>query len=289
MSKPKILTQLHHNGEMLILPNVWNPLSAVLLEEIGYKAVATASASMAYSNGYLDGQEMPFEEVLKDLHRIVNSVDIPVTADIESGYADNNTDLKENIKRLLDIGIAGINLEDSVPNGEWLIPLNEQCEKIRIIKKVAAEKGMELFINARSDVYLKQNDFSEEEKLSEIIKRGKAFKDAGADGFYPMILKNKNSIETIVNEVGLPINIILIPGVPDIETLQRIGVSRLSLGPGLLKIAINAMKNISQKLLKGEGMDEIISNPVTGDYLKFLVSKSSAKSIKRITQLTVDK
>jgi 2-methylisocitrate lyase-like PEP mutase family enzyme len=271
--KEKLFHQLHHNNELLILPNIWNPLGAKLLEEIRYKAVATASASIAYANGYQDGENISFDELIFILKRIVKSVNIPVTADVESGYAPNNSLLKENIKRLINTGIAGINFEDSRHDEQKLFSKEEQSEKINIIKKTASENGSNLFINARTDVFIKQNDLSKEEKLAEAIERGKAYKNAGADCFYPIFLKEKEGIETIMKEVSLPVNILMVPGIPDFSALKEMGVARISLGPGFLKFAINSMKNIAEKLLKYEGMEEITGNLVTTDYLKNLISK----------------
>lgn len=271
--KEKQLRQLHHNRELLVLPNVWSPLGAHLLEDLGYKAVATASASIALSNGYHDGENIPFEDVLSILQKIVKSVDIPVTADVESGYAKNNKELKENIKKLIDTGIAGINFEDSKHDQQKLFKKEEQAEKINLIKKTVSEMGSSLFINARTDVFIKGNNLSKEEKISEAIERGKLYKDAGADCFYPIFLKEKESIQTVIKEVSLPVNILMLPGIPDFSTLKEIGVARISLGPGLLKYAVNSLKNIAQKLLDHEGMEEITTNPVTTDYLNQLISK----------------
>lgn len=277
MSKETLFKDLHHNGKMLVLPNVWDPVSAILLESLGYKAVATASASIALSNGFPDGEKLPFKEVLRILAKIVNSVSIPVSADIEGGYANNNSTLKENIKQLIDTGIAGINFEDSNHFGDGLISIKDQCGKIALIKETAAKEGSDLFINSRADVNLRPGAFTASQKLAELIKRGKAYREAGADGFYPMILKDKDGIEEIINEVKLPVNILLIPGIPELELLQKMGLTRLSLGPGLLKIAVNAMKNISEKLLTLEGMSDITGNPVTGDFLNHLVSQNRNK------------
>jgi 2-methylisocitrate lyase-like PEP mutase family enzyme len=271
--KEKQFYQLHHNGKLLVLPNIWNPLGAMLLEDLGYKAVATASASIAFSNGYDDGQKIPFDELLLLLKKIVSSVKIPVTADVESGYASCNSQLKENIKKLIETGIVGINFEDSLPDESNLFSKEEQAEKISLIRKTASEMGSSLFINARTDVFIKENNLSKEEKLAEAIERGKAYKDAGADCFYPILLKEKESIQTIIEEVSLPVNILMLPGVPDFSTLKQIGVSRISLGPGFLKYVINSMKNIAQKLLDHEGMEDITNNPVTTDYLNKLISK----------------
>ena len=271
MDKAITFKNLHHNGKLLVLPNVWDPLSALLLESLGYKALATASASIAYSNGYRDGEHIPFKDVILILEKIVNSVNIPVSADIEGGYARNNSDLEENIKRLIDTGIAGINFEDSLYDQAGLTPEKEQCQKITLIRKVADQNNSKLFINARSDVYLKCGNLTEEEKIEEIIRRGIAYKDAGADGFYPMILKDKLKIERVITEVNLPTNILLLPGIPDFDELQKMKLARLSLGPGFLKIAIKAMKDLGEKLLNYEGMEEVKNNPVTGDYLNSLI------------------
>ena len=271
--KGNLLNTLHHNGKLLVLPNIWDPLGAILLESLGYAAVATASASIAFSNGYPDGEKIPFKELLHILRKIINSVTIPVTAEIESGYATNNAELKENIKMLLDIGIAGINFEDTNKDDKTIISIEAQCEKLSLIRNTASEMGVPLFINARTDVYLKANDLSDEEKLSETIRKGKAYKNSGADCFYPISLKKKEQIEIIIKEVGLPVNVLLLPGILDFETLKIIGVARLSLGPGFLKTSINAMKNIAEKLLHDEGMQEVTDNPVTSAYLNTLISK----------------
>ncbi len=272
MDKVNLFKSLHHNNKILVLPNVWDPLGARLLESLGYKAVATASASIAFSNGYADGEIISFKELLPILKKIVGSVKIPVTADIESGYASNIITLEENIKQLIDAGISGINIEDSAHDSSLMISVNAQCEKISCIKNTAIKMGVSLFINARTDIYIRANHLSAEEKLSETIQRGKAYKDAGADGFYPIVLKEKESMENIVQEVGLPVNILLIPGIPDFETLKKIGIARVSLGPGFLKIAINAMKNIAEKLLHYGGMQEVMDNPITSAYLNELIS-----------------
>ncbi len=272
--KGHLLKQLHIYGDLIVLPNIWDPLGAIMLEKLGYPVIATASASIAFSNGYPDGEKIPFKELLLILQKIVQSVKIPVTADIENGYAENNIILKENIKQLIDTGTVGINFEDSHPAGEKLIPIKEQCEKIKIIRQAAAEMGMPLFINARTDVLLKASQLTDKEKLAEVLLRGKAYKDVGADCFYPIFLKRKEDIVTVIKAVNLPINILLLPGIPDFETLKDIGLSRISLGPGFLKTAINAMKNIAEKLLHYEGMQEVADNAVTTAYINNLISKN---------------
>ena len=273
LQKGDILNQLHHNGKLLVLPNVWDPLGASLLESLGCSAIATASASISFSNGYSDGEKMPFAELLTILQKIVRQVTVPVSADIETGYASTNYALSENIKKLVDMGIAGINIEDGSHEDETLTSLEVQCEKINHIKKTAVAMGTPLFINARTDVFLKAGNLSREEKLAQAIQRGTAYKDAGADGLYPIFLQTKEDMEAIIKAVALPVNILLLPGIPDFVTLQKAGVARVSLGPGFLKIAINAMKNTAEKLLRYEGMDDVKENPVTSAYLNNLIGR----------------
>ena len=262
--------QLHHSGKLLILPNVWDTLSALLLEDIGYPAVATASASIAFANGYNDGENIPFEELLLILRKITTSVNIPVTADIESGYADNNEQLKQNIQQLIEAGIIGINIEDTDKKTTALLPIELQCEKIKLIKQVAEEMNEQLFINARTDVYLRDTNTN---KLEEIIKRGLAYKAAGADCFYPITMCNADEIAATVQHLKMPVNIITMPGIPSLAELEKIGVARVSLGPSFLKYAIKGMKDLAEKLKNYDGVNDIIKNEITSAYLKQLVSK----------------
>jgi 2-methylisocitrate lyase-like PEP mutase family enzyme len=273
-AKAELFKELHHNGKMLVLPNIWDSLSASLLENLGYPAIATASASVAFVNGYHDGENIPFTDLLIVLKKITGSVRIPVTADIESGYANNDIELQKNIELLIETGIVGINFEDSDKKNNLLFPIEIQCEKIRLIKNVAAKKDIPIFINARTDVYTKGKNFvSEEEKFNEIVKRGKAYKDAGADCFFPLAITQKTAIQNLIAELNCPINIITIAGIPGLTVLQEMGVARVSLGPGFLKIAIRKMKEIAEKLKNYEDIEEITGNEITTDYLKNLIDK----------------
>ena len=274
-AKANTLRSLHHNGQMLVLPNIWDPLGASLLQSLGYAAVATASASIAFSNGYDDGEHIPFDDLLKILQRIVHSVHIPVTADIESGYANNNASLEDNIRQLIQAGIVGINIEDTDKQNGQLVSAEEQCEKIKLIRKIASEMEVPLFINARTDVYLKvKPDVTAEEKFSETLKRGRAYMAAGGDCFFPVFIKEKHDIEKLIAELNAPVNVIAIPGVPNLKTLKEIGVARVSIGPGFLKTAMLAMKELALTLQNYEGLEMVTSNPVTTNHLKELVNRS---------------
>lgn len=265
---------LHHSGKLLLLPNIWDPLGALLLENLGYPAVATASASVAFANGYDDGELIPLKDLLILLKRISDIVSIPVSADVESGYAANDDQLQENVRRLIETGIVGINIEDTDKQTNNILPTELQCHRIKLIRKASDERGIRLFINARTDIFIRGNQFTTpESKLEETLRRGAAYKSAGADGFFPIAMKETHHIKKVVGSLRMPVNISLIPGAPKLDQLAEMGVARVSLGPGFLKIAMKALKETASKLLALEGENEIKENEITTLYLKNLVNK----------------
>ncbi|SKB99360.1 isocitrate lyase/PEP mutase family protein [Dyadobacter psychrophilus] len=240
--KADLLKKLHYSKQMLVLPNIWDVAGAALLEETGYQAVATASAAIARANGFQDGEKIPFDQALNVITQIVNAVEVPVTADIESGYATDLQGLKANIRKVLATGVAGINIEDSDPKTNELLPVDLQVERIRLIRKVAEKAGVRLFINARTDVFLKPSSLTNDEKLKVAIERGCAYADAGADGVYPIFVREESDISTLVNEFAVPINILITKGTPELSKLQNLGVARVSFGPNFQKAMLLAMK-----------------------------------------------
>jgi len=273
-AKAKLFRDLHHNGKLLVLPNIWEPLGAALIENLGFPAIATASASIAFTNGYDDGENISFNDLIKLLEKITAAVDIPVTADIESGYGNTETELAKNIERLIQSGIVGINIEDYNKKEDTFFDVERQCERISVIRNISTDNGVPLFINARTDVYSKAQHLTDKEKFEEAVKRGRAYMQAGSDCFFPLAIKNREDIQQLITELHCPVNIIAVPGPPDLQTLQDLGVARVSLGPSLLKIAIRAMKEMALKLKNYQGLEEITGNEITTDYLKSLINKN---------------
>lgn len=265
--------QLHLTGEVLILPNIWDALGAALLQDAGFRAAATSSSAAALSSGWHDGEKMPFTVLLAQLERITRSVSIPVSADIEAGFAHTNSELKNNITALLETGIVGVNFEDSEKKNNTLIPAEEQAEKIKLIKETASEKGIPLFVNARIDTYVHGADLSAREKLAETLRRAEIYKNAGADCVFPILLKNVEQIRILTAEAGLPVNIMAMAGSPDLKALKQAGVRRISLGSSFLKIAIHEMKRFAEKLRSLQGSNEINSNPIDSKYLNGLIPR----------------
>ncbi|MFT3700062.1 MAG: isocitrate lyase/phosphoenolpyruvate mutase family protein [Kofleriaceae bacterium] len=214
--------ELH--STLLILPNAWDAGSARLFEHAGARAIATTSAGMAWSLGYPDGYKLPVDEVLHSAALIRAAVKIPVSIDIENGYADDPSELA---LKLIALGIAGINIEDGSEPPAIL------ARKIEAIKTAASKRGYELFINARCDVYLRN---LVPDHLPESIARGKLYREAGADGFFVPGIKVPDQIRAVVDAIPLPVNVLATAGLPDGAALSALGVRRLSAGSAIAQL-----------------------------------------------------
>ncbi len=265
---------LHHSGKLLILPNIWDPLGALLLQDLSFPAVATASAAVAYSNGYDDGENISFEMLLALLKNLVSRLRVPVTADIETGFGDEDGLFEYNIRQLVDTGIAGINIEDSDKKTNQLLPAERLASKIRAIKRITSQMNKSLFVNARCDVYVRDMGLkTPEEKIGEALMRGQAYKEAGADCFYPITMNRRQDIEKTVQQLAMPVNILVMEGIPSLRDLEKMGVARVTLGPGFLKVAIRALKDAALNLQDYGDIAEIAGNEITSPYLKKLVTE----------------
>lgn len=214
---------LHAPGQCLVLPNAWDAASAKIAEVAGAKAVATSSAAVAWSHGYADGDVMPRDVVMAATRETIRVVNLPVTVDSEGGYSDDPAKVADHVLGLIDIGVAGINLEDSKSPPDLL------TAKIKAIKAAAKAKGADIFINARSDVYL-QNLVPDDQKLAEMIRRAKLYTDAGADGIFAPFANELSHIREIVAATSLPVNLLVNKAAPDLAALKSAGVRRISIG-----------------------------------------------------------
>jgi 2-methylisocitrate lyase-like PEP mutase family enzyme len=248
IERAKRLRALHQGPEVLLLPNIWDPLGARLLEHLGYPAVATSSAAVACSMGSEDGERIPFEAMCERIARIAESVELPVTADIEAGYAERPEEVARNIRLVLRAGAVGINLEDGAAEGGPLHPIELQCARIRAVREMAAAERIPLFINARTDLYVGHAEMDPETKLAETAVRARAYREAGADCVYPILLTDRDAIIRLQQETGGPLNILATPSTPPLADLKAIGVRRLSLGSGFQRAALATMRNVALAL-----------------------------------------
>ena len=246
-TKAEALRQLHHGERAVVFPNVWDATSARVVEELGYPAVATTSAGIANMLGYPDGQNISRDEMLSIVGLIARVVKVPVTADMEAGYANTADQMYETATALIYSGGVGLNLEDSEKGESRLIDLPLYLEKVAAVREAGAKLAVKLVLNARTDAYWWKGAQSAT-RLSETIKRSNAFRQAGADCVFVPGLKDLNEIRTFLKESPGPLNILGGPGMPSIPELEAAGVRRVSIGSGGYRTAIGIMQKVAQQL-----------------------------------------
>lgn len=246
--KAKRFSKLHIKGSPLILYNAWDAGSAKAIVQAGANAIATSSWAVAAAQGYDDGEDIPMALVEEIMARVVGTVNVPVSVDFEGGYSEDDGELARNISRLLDLGVIGINFEDRVVKGSGLYRIDRQAKRIATIRKAAERKGIELFINARTDLFLEgENDPAK--SVDEAITRAKAYADAGTSGFFIPGLVQGALIGRICENVSLPVNVMYMDGVPSNDRLSHLGVSRISYGPVPYIRALETVQKDAKKIL----------------------------------------
>jgi 2-methylisocitrate lyase-like PEP mutase family enzyme len=225
------LRALHAPGSPLLLVNAWDPPSARRLMQDGHPAIATTSAGVAEALGYEDGNVTPPDEMLAAVGRIAAVVDVPVSADLEAGYGLEPQDLVDG---LLRAGAVGLNFEDTDHAGGGMVDAESQAERLAAIKGAGSDAGVEVVLNARVDVFLHDGE------VEEAIRRGRLYAEAGADCVYPIGVRGREAIARLVEEVGVPLNVLAVPGGLSLSELGELGVARVSFGSGLMHIAMDA-------------------------------------------------
>ena len=229
------LLALHHPGRPLVLVNVWDVASALVVQRAGLPAIATSSSAVASALGYPDGEQIPADA-------------LPVTADLEAGYAAEPVDVAQTALALLETGAVGLNLEDGIdPRTGSLRTVADAADRIRAAREAAREFGVPLVINARTDVFLEAGNASEE-VLVEGIARLAAYRDAGADCLFPIGVRGPDEIRRLASELGHPVNVLAGPGAPSVAELGELGVARVSLGGGPQRAALGALAAVADEV-----------------------------------------
>jgi 2-methylisocitrate lyase-like PEP mutase family enzyme len=229
MSKFEHFARLHVAGEPLVLFNVWDAGSAAAVAKSGAKAVATGSASVSMANGFGDGHQVPLDLALANTGRVVKAVELPVTIDFEGGYATDPAGLTANGRRLAETGAIGCNFEDQVVGTDRLYDIVDQTTRLAAFRQGT---GDDFFINMRTDLFLKAKSEAHDAALADrAIERGKAYADAGANGFFIPGLADLNLVERITRAVNLPVNAMHLPGEPTRSQWASAGIARVSHGP----------------------------------------------------------
>jgi 2-methylisocitrate lyase-like PEP mutase family enzyme len=228
----------NQNGQPLVFPNAWDVLSARIVEAAGFPAIATSSASVAWSLGYPDGERCGRDEMLAVAARIVRAVKVPVTADLEAGYGD----VDATVTAAIAVGVVGMNLEDATDSQEApLLATDVAATRIRQARAAAERAGVRFFVNARTDVYLRAVG-REEDRLAHALERARAYRAAGADGIFVPGVQDPKVIEALVRGIDAPVNVLARFGTPSVAELGRLGVARISLGSATASVAFAALR-----------------------------------------------
>jgi methylisocitrate lyase len=231
--KARAFRALHVPGDPLILFNVWDAGSAAAVARAGAKALATGSWSVAAANGFGDGEKIDPDLSLAVIGRIASASELPVTADLESGYGEDPEAVHRTVARALAAGVVGCNLEDSIPGDGSLRDVAAQAERYAAARSAAAEAGIDLFLNARTDVFFQRPAQDHDAGMVEAaLERARAYADAGADGLFVPGLVDLLLIARLVAASPLPVNIMRTGAEPSIAALAEAGVARVSHGPG---------------------------------------------------------
>jgi 2-methylisocitrate lyase-like PEP mutase family enzyme len=236
-SRCDLLRSLHVPSRPLLLPNAWDAATARAVVTAGFPVVATTSAGITAALGYQDRERAPREEMLRAAGRIVSSVDVPVTVDLEAGYGLEPAEL---VAALLRISAAGCNLEDTDHSSESLRDPDQQADWLRRVREAANDQDYGLVINARVDVFLHSLDKQPQaDLLEEALRRARAYLEAGADCVYPITLRERDVLASFVADVGgSPVNILATPRAPGIADLAELGVARISWAGSLYRGAM---------------------------------------------------
>lgn len=230
--KARAFATLHISGKPLTLYNIWDAGSAKVVADAGAEAVATGSWSVAAAQGYSDGEAIPLDAVEVTVRRITAIVDVPVTVDLEGAYAVEPGQAAANAVRIVGAGAVGINFEDGVVGGHGLHGTALQCRRIQAIRAAAEALGITLFINARTDLFLRASDAAlHADLLAPAIERARAYALAGASGYFVPGLVNERLIGKLCAACPVPVNIMAMQGVPSHAQLANLGVGRISYGP----------------------------------------------------------
>src|SRR5258708_5109198 len=240
------LRELHHAGEMLVLPNVWDAASAKIVAEAGFPVVATASAAISAMLGFPDGEGAPWQEMFAAAARVARVVSVPVTVDAEAGYG---MEPRELVDRLLEIGAVGCNLEDTDHRAGGLADAGAHAGRLAAIRAAADDAGVPIVINARADTFLPASGVPAQERVAEAVRRGRLYLEAGADCLYPIGVSDERDIATLVAEVPGPINGNTRPGGLPLPKLHRPGAARAPYGARLYRQARATLKAAVQELL----------------------------------------
>jgi 2-methylisocitrate lyase-like PEP mutase family enzyme len=261
-TKARRFLEMHSRPGIVVLPNAWDAASARVFDSVGFEAIGTTSAGIAYSMGRPDGEKISPAAMLAAIREIVASTSLPVTADIETGYSDSPEEIRAFTKAVIAAGAVGVNIEDGTGDrGRPLADIDLQVAKIAAIRAAADEMHIPLVINARTDVYWLGIDHGQKQ-LDHAIRRANMYRRASADCLFVPGAKDAKIIAALVKGIDGPLNILGGPGVPPIPELEKLGVSRVSVGSGPARAILTRIRQIGEEL-RGRGTYTFANNVIS--------------------------
>jgi 2-methylisocitrate lyase-like PEP mutase family enzyme len=250
----KTFRQLHDSG-ILMLPNAWDAGTARLIENLGAAAIATTSAGLAWSLGYADGGALPIDPLVGAVRAIARVLSVPLSVDIENGYSDDPAAVGALVAAIIDAGAVGINIEDGAASPEVT------CAKIAAARTCATDSDVDLFVNLRTDVYLR-NLAPPDSAVAEVIRRALLYRAAGCDGLFVPGLRKTADIRTIAEAIHpLPLSIMLVPALPPVTELAAIGVRRLSAGSAIAQAVFGHTRTLATDFLSLR-IEDVVGTPM---------------------------
>lgn len=249
--------KLHKQATPLLIGNVWDVPSAKVAEVAGFQAIGTSSAAIAKQFGYEDGEELSFSELFYVVKRIKANTDLPLSVDVESGYSRDPLQIAHHIEQLADLGVVGVNIEDSIIDEKRILLSAEAfAQTIAQIKKTLTKKGIAIFLNARTDTFL----LDVPDKVAVTQQRIQLYEQAGADGIFVPCITEIADIQAVVKSTTLPINVMCMPDLPDFQTLQKLGVQRVSMGNFAFEQQVSFLERVMGKIKKEASFAPVFSN-----------------------------
>lgn len=261
--------RLHEPGRLLVLANAWDAGSARVIEACGASAIATTSAGVAWACGYPDGDALPPRLLNASVAAIARVLSVPLTVDIEGGYSAEARPVGEVVAAVLDAGAVGINLEDGGAPPALL------CAKIEAARTAAVRAGVELFINARTDVFLR-GLVAPERAVDETLERARQYRAAGCDGIFTPYASDPRAVRALVAGIDAPLNLMILPTLPAVAELRELGVRRLSAGSAIAQAAHAVTRRAATRLLNDGRYDALFEASVAYGELNALFQARAA-------------
>ncbi len=256
MNTFETFSQLHQQTEPFLLGNIWDINSAHIFEAAGYKAIGTSSHALATAFGYDDGENLPFDMILRVAGRVTQTVKIPLTIDIEGGYGDGATEIAERIKMLYEAGVVGVNLEDTLPKPtRQLRPAEEFRQLLSEIVDRLERENIKIFLNIRTDAFL----LGLPNALDETISRINSYQNTGIHGIFVPCIALAEDIQVITRETILPVNVMCMPALPDFNTLKSLNVKRISMGPFLFNKVTAQTSILAKNVVEAQSFAPLFS------------------------------